>query len=40
MDDYDTHWFDNKIDHFNDKDDRTYQQRFWYNDKFYAGKDA
>ena len=40
MDDYTTYWFDNKIDHFNDKDERTYKQRYWYNNKFFSGKDS
>ena len=40
MDDYTTHWFDNKIDHFDASDKSTYKQRYWYNDKFYKGKDA
>ena len=39
MDDYTTYWFDNKIDHFNEKDERTYKQRYWYNNKFFSGKD-
>ena len=36
MDDYTTYYFDNQIDHFNDKDDRTYKQRYWYNDKYFT----
>ena len=35
MDDYTTHYFENKLDHFNGHDERTYQQRFWYNDQHF-----
>jgi len=35
MADYTTYYFENEIDHFNKKDDRTYKQRYWYNDKFF-----
>ena len=40
MEDFTTHWFDNQLDHFNPSDERTYKQRYWYNDKYYSGKDA
>lgn len=40
MKDYDTQWFENRINHFDEKDSRTYKQRYWVNDKFYAGKNA
>ena len=35
MDQYDTYYFDNQIDHFDEKDERTYKQRYWYNDTFF-----
>ena len=35
MDQYDTYTFENKIDHFDDNDERTYNQRYWVNDKFF-----
>ena len=40
MDDYSTHWIDNRLDHFDQSDMRTYKQRFWFNDKFYSGKET
>ena len=40
MNDFTTHWFENQLDHFNPNDDRTYKQRYWYNDKFYSGQEA
>ena len=39
MADYTTHEFDNQIDHFNKHDERTYKQRYWFNDKYYSGKE-
>ena len=35
MDQYDTYYFENKIDHFDSNEERTYKQRYWYNDKFF-----
>ena len=35
MDQYDTFYFENQISHFDREDTRTYQQRYWYNDKFF-----
>ena len=35
MEDYTTHYFENKIDHFNAENEATYKQRYWYNDKFF-----
>ena len=35
MVDYTTSYFENMLDHFNDKDTRTYKQRYWSNDKFF-----
>ena len=34
MDQYTTHYFENQLDHFNSNDDRSYKQRYWYNDGF------
>ena len=31
MDQYDTYTFKNQIDHFDEKDERTYNQRYWVN---------
>ena len=39
MEDYTTEYFQNKVDHFNPDDESTYKQRFWHNDKFFAGKE-
>ena len=38
MADYTTHYFENKLDHFSETDKRTYKQRYWYNNKFFAKK--
>lgn len=35
MADYDTFYFDNRLDHFNEADSRSYKQRYWYNDNFF-----
>ena len=35
MDDYSTYYFENKLDHFDAGEVRTYKQRYWYNDKFF-----
>ena len=35
MADYSTYYFENKLNHFDEKDDRTYKQRYWYNDNFF-----
>ena len=39
MDQYETHLFENNVDHFSANDARTYKQRYWYNDKFFSGKE-
>ena len=31
--------FDNLVDHYNMQDDRTYKQRYWYNDKYFEAGD-
>lgn len=38
MSQFTTHYFENSLDHFNEGDDRTYQQRYWYNDKYQVEK--
>lgn len=35
MADYETLTFENKLDHFSETDERTYQQRYWSNDKYF-----
>ena len=34
MEEYDTHYFENQVDHFDDGNTDTYQQRFWYSEEF------
>ena len=40
MDDYDTFYFDNRIEHFDPNDGRTYKQRYWKNDKHFDQDDG
>ena len=34
------HLFENKIDHFNENDKRTFKQRYWFDDQYYSGKES
>ena len=34
MEEFETQWFDNRVDHFNDVHDQTYRQRYWMTDKY------
>ena len=38
MADYSTKTFGQILDHNNESDERTYQQRYWYNDKYFSQK--
>ena len=40
MDQYDTYTFKNQIDHFDEKDERTYNQRYWINNKFFDSENG